>query len=95
MHQVQLELTDEVYEQVKRRAAQAGFTSVDEYAAGVLTSDALDDDEHLDRLFTPERLAHIDNVIAKVNTGGQTHTMEEVRENLARNRADWIQRNGR
>ena len=38
MHQVQL--SDQVYDQVKRRAEEAGFKSVDEYVADVLVNDA-------------------------------------------------------
>lgn len=92
MQNVQLNLSDEVYEQVKRRAAQAGFASIDAYVADVLSGDEPGVDEALDHLFTTERLAHIDKAIATVNAGGPTHTMDEVRENLASNRADWIRK---
>ena len=92
MHQIQL--TDQIYSQVKHRADEAGFASVDDYIVNLLTYDVSADAENLDHLFTQDRLAHIDSVIAKVNAGGATYTMDEVRENLAKNRADWIRENG-
>jgi hypothetical protein len=82
MHEVQLELTDEVYDQAKRRAVEAGFKTVGEYIADVLYDDLVEDTENLDHLFTPGRIAHIDSVIAKVKAGGKTHTAAEVREHF-------------
>ena len=95
MHQVQLELTDQLYEQAERRAVEAGFKTVSEYIAGVVSDDLAEDAENLYHLFTPERIAHIDSVVAKVKAGGKTYTMQEVRANLAQNRADWIRKNGK
>ena len=94
MHQVQLELTDQLYKQAKRRAVEAGFKSVEEYAADVLSEDLAEDAEDYDHLFTPERIAHLDKVAAEVRAGGKTYTMQEVRANLAQNRAEWITKNG-
>ncbi|HEY3330672.1 MAG TPA: hypothetical protein VGK19_11660 [Capsulimonadaceae bacterium] len=91
MYQVQL--TDQVYDQAKRRAAEAGFDSVDEYVADLL-SDDFSESPNLDHLFTPERLAHIDDVVARVNAGEKTLTMDEFDANLAEFRANWIRRNG-
>jgi chemotaxis methyl-accepting protein methylase len=93
MHQVQLQLSNKVYNKVKRRADEAGFDSVDEYVADIITSDAEDEDENLDHLFTPERLAHIDQVYAELKAGGKTYTMEEVSAYIAVKRAAWIQEN--
>jgi hypothetical protein len=92
MHQVQL--SNEVYKRAERRAAEAGYKNVDEYVAEVVNSDADVDNENLDHLFTPERLAHIDDVLARVKAGEKTYTMDEVRQHLEQNRADWIQKNG-
>jgi hypothetical protein len=82
MQHVQLELTDQLYDQAKRRAVKAGFKTVGEYIAGVVSDDLAEDSENLDHLFTPERIAHIDTVIAKVKAGGKTHTAAEVREHF-------------
>lgn len=82
MHQVQLELTDQLYDQAKRRAVEAGFKTVGEYLADVVSDYLTEDTENLDHLFTPGRIAHIDSVIAKVKAGGKTHTAAEVREHF-------------
>ena len=59
MHQVNL--NDQLYSGgPARRAEAAGFSSVDDYVADVLSHDFQLDDEHLDRFFTPERLALVD-----------------------------------
>jgi len=92
MHQVQLELTDQLYNQAKRRAVEAGFKSVNDYIADMVSDDLAIDTENLDHLFTPERLAHIDKAAAQIKAG-QGYTMEEVREHLAEKRADWISKN--
>jgi len=78
MHQVQLELTDQLYNQVMRRAAESGFESIEEYAVGVITDDLADDTENLDHIFTPERLAHIDKAIAQVKAA-EFMTSDQVR----------------
>jgi len=78
MHQVQLELTDQLYSQVMRRAAESGFESIEEYAVGVITDDLADDTENLDHSFTPERLARIDKAIAQVKAG-EFMTSDQVR----------------
>lgn len=82
MQFVQLELTDQLYDQAKRRAVEAGFKTVGEYIADVVSDDLAEDTDNLDHLFTPERITHIDSVIAKVKAGGKTHTAAEVREHF-------------
>jgi hypothetical protein len=82
VHQVQLELTDQIYDQAERRAVEAGFKTVGEYIVGVVSDDLSEDTENLDHLFTPGRISHIDGVIAKVKAGGRTHTAAEVREHF-------------
>jgi hypothetical protein len=82
MHQVQLELTDQAYDRAMRRSVEAGFKTVGEYLADVVSDDLAEDIENLDDLFTPGRIAHIDSVIAKVKSGGTTHTAAEVREHF-------------
>jgi hypothetical protein len=48
MHQVQLELTDQLYDRAKRRAVEAGFESVTDYIADVVFADLAEDIENLD-----------------------------------------------
>jgi hypothetical protein len=66
MHQIQL--SDQLYQEAQRRAAEAGFGSVDEYVADMLQHD-LEETENLDHFFTPERLAHIDRAAAQIDAG--------------------------
>jgi hypothetical protein len=80
MHQIQLD--DRLYQQAQLRASEAGIKSVDDYIADVVASDLSEKTENLDHLFTPQRLAHIDSVVAKVKAGGKTHTAEEVQEHF-------------
>jgi len=58
MHQVNL--SDELYQDIQRRAAVAGFSSVDEYVADVLSHNPVGDTPDLDHLFTPRRIAQIE-----------------------------------
>ena len=85
----QVHLNDQIYQEARRRAETGGFSSVDEYVADVLSHDFQLDDEHLDRFFTPERLALIDQAAADV-AAGNVHTMEQVRESLAQTRDAWL-----
>jgi len=66
MHQIQL--NDQLYQEAQRRAAEAGFGSVDECVADMLQQD-LEETENLDHFFTPERLARIDRAAAQIDAG--------------------------
>jgi len=81
MHQVQLELTDQLYDQAKRRAVEAGFKSVNEYIADVVSDDLTEQTENFDHLFTPERLAIIDKAAAQIKAG-EYQTSAQVREHF-------------
>ena len=82
MQRVELELSDKVYDQVRHRAVEAGFKTVSEYIADVVSDELVEPYENLDRYFTPDRIAHIDSVIAEVNSGGKTYTAAEVRDHF-------------
>jgi hypothetical protein len=92
MHQLQVELTDQLYKQAKLRAVEAGFKSVEAYAAGVLADDLAADTESLDHLFTPERLALIDKAEGQIKAG-QCRSAREADVELARRRTEWLQNN--
>jgi hypothetical protein len=87
MHQVNL--NDELYQEARRRAEAAGFPSVDEYVADVLSHDFQLVDENLDHFFTPERLALIDQAATDA-AAGDVYTMDQAREALARTRDAWL-----
>ena len=80
MHHIRLD--DQLYQEAERRAAEAGFVSVDEYIADVLKHD-FQEIENLDHFFTPERLAHIDG--AQIEAG-ESFTSEQVRDHFQQKR---------
>jgi hypothetical protein len=92
MHQVNL--SDQMFEEVRRRAAEAGFASVDEFVADILASDFCLATEDLSNFFTPERLKLIDEAAADV-ASGNSFTAEEAKQALAQSRAAWLSRHAR
>jgi hypothetical protein len=82
MHQVQL--SDQLFQEVQRRAAEAGFENVDDYVANVLKQD-LEDPANFDHLFTSERLAQVDRAAAQI-AAGEYLTAEEVRDHFKQKR---------
>jgi predicted transcriptional regulator len=93
-----VQLDDRLYQQAKQRAAEAGFASVDEYVADVVSHDLIEDldaeQPDLQHLFTPERLAEIDAGFAEIQAG-KCFTAEEVREHFKQKRAEWDRKNGK
>ena len=90
MHKIQLD--DQLFQEAQRRAAAAGFGSVDEYVADVLQHDLREEPENFDHLFTPERLAHIDRAAAQI-AAGQGLTLEQAEAELTKRRDEWLRRN--
>jgi hypothetical protein len=60
----------------------------------VIVDELYGDPENFDHLFTPERVAYLDGLAAKVREGGVTYTTEEVSAHLAARREEWIRNNG-
>ncbi len=92
MHHIQL--NDQLYEEAQRRAADAGFGSVDEYVADMLQHDLQEQTENFDHLFTPERLAHINRAAAEIDAG-KGLTLEQAKAELAKRRDEWLRQNSR
>jgi hypothetical protein len=94
MHKVQL--NDKLYKEAKRRATEAGFSSVDDYIADVLSHDLVPDNGNnspsLDHLFTPEVIADLDHISAQIKAGGRTYSIEEVREHFEKKREEWLRK---
>jgi len=90
----QVQLDDLVFEVAQRRAADAGYPSVEAYIADVVVHDAGNELDTLDHFFTPERLAHIDEAEAKIKAGN-FFTSEQADEELAKRRAEWLRINRR
>jgi hypothetical protein len=91
MHQVQL--SEQVYKEAERRALDAGYPSVDDYVAEVVSQGFLDDAD-VDLLFTPERLAHIDRATAEIENG-DFFTPKQAEAELAKRRSQWLQNHAR
>lgn len=89
MHRIQL--NDELYQFAQRRAAESGCNSVDEFVADWLQHEQ-DEEEVIQRLFTPQRLAQIDRAIAEVEAGGGL-SREQAQAELARRRDEWLRQN--
>ena len=79
MHQIQL--NDQLYQVAQRYASAAGYITVDEYVADVLQHDIHEETGDFDYLFTPERLAHIDQAAAQIDAD-QGIPSEQVRDHF-------------
>jgi hypothetical protein len=90
MHQIQL--NDELYKEALRRATEAGFASVEEYIADVLSQELHDATENLDHLFTPEAIAELDQISDQIKAGGKTYSAEEVEQHFEKKREEWLRK---
>ena len=86
----QIRLTDQLYRQAKRRAAKEGFDSVDEYVRQVVSDSLRDQTGNFDHIFTPERLAELQQISADIAAGGKTYSMKEVKEHFEKKRKKWL-----
>jgi hypothetical protein len=85
----QVQLNDTLYKEAERRAAEAGFPTVDEYVADVLTQEIVDDTDNFDHLFTPQVISELEQISATAKAGGKTYTSEEVREHFRKKSDEW------
>jgi hypothetical protein len=94
----QVQLADKLYEDAQRRATEAGFASVDEYVAEVISFDLMDDDgeesSEPKHQFTLEQLADIDKAEAEADAG-MCVSSEEVQEYFDRKLAESLKKGGR
>lgn len=87
-------VSDELYRDLERRAAAYGFANVDEYVADVLLGEFHPVSDNLDRFFTPERLKLIDEAAADVDRGN-FYTLKQANELLDRAREEWLRNHSR
>jgi hypothetical protein len=85
----QIQLSDQLYQEAQRRAAEAGFASVDEYVADRLHFDFAEDQDNFDDRFTPEIIAHLDRISEEMKAG-KSVSIEEAEEHLAKVRDEWL-----
>jgi hypothetical protein len=86
MHQVNL--SEQLYQDAQRRAAEAGFKSVDEYVEDVLVHELSGDAPNLDHFFTPERMAAVERSLADADQGNVS-SAAEVMGDLAKYEDEW------
>ena len=76
------------YERARARAAAAGYASVDEYVADMLQED-VSEPQNFDHLFTPERIARLDQITQNIQQGGKLFTQDEVDAHFKARRDAW------
>ena len=89
MQQIQLQLSDQIYDLAQRRATEAGFANLDEYIVDVVMEDLIAEPENLDHRFSPIVLAHLKSIQADIQTGTKTYTEMEVDEFLREKANKW------
>ena len=72
-----IQIANPLYEQARDRAANAGFASVDEYVVEMLR-EAMGGEKNCEYLFTPARIAALDQIVKKMEAGGPTFTQEQI-----------------
>jgi hypothetical protein len=90
MHQVNL--SDELYQSIQRRAVVAGFSGVDEFVVDILSHEIDGDTPDLDYLFTPERIAQIKQSDDQIQAG-HFFTTEQTDEELVKRKQQWQRQN--
>jgi hypothetical protein len=94
MHEVHLQLPEQVYHEAQRRAVEAGFASVGEYIVDMVSEEVEQETENLDHLFTPDVIADLDRIRAAVQAGAKTYTSEEVDEFFRQKSKAWREAHG-
>lgn len=89
MQQIQLQLTDQLYDQAQRRATEAGFANLDEYIGDLVMEDLIAETENLDHRFSPKVIAHLNTIRTDIQTGTKTYTEMEVDEYLREKASKW------
>lgn len=89
MHQIHLQLNDQLHNQAKQRAVEAGFASLDEYIVDLLSEDVAQETENLDHRFTPKVMAHLNQIQDEIKAGAKTFTEGEMDEYLQERARAW------
>jgi hypothetical protein len=86
----QIELDETIFMAAQRQALSAGYPSVDAYVADVVVHASQADADNADHVFTPHRIAELENISAEIKAGGVTHSLAEVREHFENKRKAWL-----
>lgn len=90
MHQI--EISNQLYEQAKLGAMEAGFENVNENVAEIISDYVSFDISSAETMFTEQRLESIDKATAQIESG-QFLTSKQADVELERRRAEWLQSN--
>lgn len=89
MYEVHLQLTEQLFNKAKLRAAEAGFASLDEYIIDVVAEDAATETLDLDERFTPKVVGHLEGMLEEIKAGGKTYSEEELDKHLLEKARIW------
>lgn len=91
----QIEINDKTFKVAESRAAAGGYSSVAEYVTDLVKDDSGDEaadlTPNLDHLFTPERLAQIEEAESQIRSG-KFFTSQQVEEHFKQKRAAGMQK---
>jgi hypothetical protein len=89
----EIRIPDEVYRQAAQ-AADAQHVSLEDFVTEILQLHLQEGDAAIQRMFTPERLAHIAKAEAEIDAGLGL-TPQQARADFATKRAEWLRANQR
>ncbi len=93
MHQLRLTISDEVFQSAESQAKRAGYDSTEIFLTELLTESIQGSDIDEDAIFTPERLAIIDQAAKDIDSGGPIYSLGEVKNMVAETRREWEKKN--
>jgi hypothetical protein len=85
-----VQLNDAVFKVAQQKAADKGYSSVDQYIADILVSGSGEESDDFDHFFTPERVNQLRQISAEIKAGGRTYTMAEMEEHFESKRRAWL-----
>ncbi len=89
MHEIHIQLTEQLYNQAKQRAVEAGFASLDEYILDVVLDDVPYETQDLDDRFTPKVVAHLNQIQEAIKAGTKTYSEEDLDNYLQEKSRVW------
>lgn len=89
MHQVHIQLPEQLFDQAQRRAVEAGFATLDEYIVDVVSEDLTRETENLDHRFTPTVVAHLNQIQEEIKAGAKTYSEAEMDEHFRERANQW------
>ena len=89
MYEIQIQLSEQLYNQAKRRAVEAGFASVDDYILEVVAEDVAQDTQELDDRFTPAIMSHLNQIREEIKAGAKTYSEVELDDYLQEKARVW------